>query len=236
MAVLEILLGTVHTLGAGLDDIVVTYREKTNAKAWENYLNDLKKVQDIREAPTGSAENSESGFGDKKSSEVNWLRLALAAIGVIIVAAVGQGREYVLKGSRENNSRARECYEEAIALDPSYAGVYALLGWTHFWDVRFGWSESPGQSIKIAQELAQKSLALNDDIDYAHTLLGGIYLIQRKYEKSIAEEERALAICPNGAHNHAYMAGILGNSGGWEEGIEIAKKSFFTRIKQIKNV
>ena len=395
---------SIDTLGAGLDDIIVTYGEKTDAKAWENYVNDLKKEQDIREAPAGTAENSEIGFGDKKSSEVNWRSLALAAIGVIIVAAVGlvswnyylrqtqrvdppslekmafplpdkpsiavlpfvnvtadpdqeyfcdgltdqlintlsklrnlfviarnstfvykgkpvkiqkvaedlgvqyilegsvqrdpdrvrvttqlvdaitglhkwserydrniedifaiqdditinitralqveliegeqtrnygkwggtnlrafekrlQGREYVLKGSKEDNTRAREYYEEAIALDPSYAGVYALLGWTHFWDARFGWSESPGQSIKIAQELAQKSLALNDDIDYAHTLLGSIYLIQRKYEKSIAEGELALAICPNGAHNHAYMAGLLGNLGRWEESIEVAKKS-----------
>ncbi len=51
---------------------------------------------------------------------------------------------------------------------------------------------SPGlESIKMAFKYAQEAIALDDTLDYAHTLVGAIYLIQHKHEKAIAEMERA---------------------------------------------
>ncbi len=57
-----------------------------------------------------------------------------------------QGREYLLKGSRESVALARRLAEEAIALDPKYAEAYALLGATHMNDVFLG-TPSPKESF-----------------------------------------------------------------------------------------
>ncbi|MGD9179982.1 MAG: tetratricopeptide repeat protein [Desulfobacterales bacterium] len=136
-----------------------------------------------------------------------------------------QGRQNILKGTKEKNVRARLLYEEAIALDPGYARVHVGLGWTHFYDARYGWAESRAESIKMADKYAQKAIEMDDTLDAAYTLLGAIYLVKCQHEKSIAQMERAITLNPNSAQNNSVMAGSLGCAGRWEEGIGYAEKS-----------
>jgi adenylate cyclase len=136
-----------------------------------------------------------------------------------------QGRSYVLKGTKEGNAKARHFFKDAIALDPSYAAAYAGLGYTHFFDARFLWSESRAKSMKMAIKYSRKAIELDDTLDTAHTLLGTIYLVTGQHEKAIAEGKRALSLNPNSAHNHAYMAGAVGCFGKWKKSIEFGKKS-----------
>ena len=89
--------------------------------------------------------------------------------------------------SKEGNILARQLSKEAIALDPDYPSPYRVLGWTHFTDATYGWSNSRRESFKKAVELAHKTLELDDTQAAAHSLLGMIYLFQRQYERAIAE-------------------------------------------------
>jgi len=136
-----------------------------------------------------------------------------------------QGIDYLYRYTKEDNATARRLYEEAIALDPKYVNAYAVLGWTHFFDARFGWVESRAESIKTALKYAQKTIELNDTSDLGYGLIGGVYFLQGQYEKAIAEGERAVALNPNGAMNYSFLAGVVGCSGKWDESIELAKKS-----------
>ena len=133
--------------------------------------------------------------------------------------------DYIWRFTKEDNATARRLFEEAITLDPKYDLAYACLGWTHFYDARFGWVESRAESIKTALKYAQKAIELNDTSDLGYLLIGGVYFLQGQYEKAIAEAERAVALNPNGASNYSALAGIIGCSGKWEESIELAKKS-----------
>jgi adenylate cyclase len=136
-----------------------------------------------------------------------------------------EGTSYQYRITKEDNTRARQLFEEAIALDPGFANAYMGLGYAHWFDARFGWVESRAKSIKIAFKYAQKAIELDDTLDIAYTLIGGIYLLKRQHEKNIAQAERALLLNPNGAHNNAFMAGALGCSGRWEESIGYAEKA-----------
>jgi TolB-like protein/class 3 adenylate cyclase len=136
-----------------------------------------------------------------------------------------EGRAHMLRITKEDVVRGRQLFEEAIALDPKFASAYAFLGWTHFFDARFGWTESRGESIKMAFECAQKALEMDDTLDYSHALLSAVYLVKRHHEKAITEAELALDLNPNGALVHNTMAGVLGCSGRWEESIIYGKKS-----------
>jgi adenylate cyclase len=136
-----------------------------------------------------------------------------------------QARSYALRGTKEGNVRARQLYEEVIALDPGYAGAYAGLGWTHFFDARFGLSDSRPKSIEMAFKHAQKAIELDETLDWGHILLSAIYVVSRQYQKAIAEAERAVALNPNGADAYVTLAGVLGCSGRWEEGIALSKKA-----------
>jgi adenylate cyclase len=136
-----------------------------------------------------------------------------------------QGRNYSWRFTKEDNAIARRLFKEAIVLDPMFANSYVNLGFTHFWDARFGWVESRAESIKMALKFAKKAIELNDTVDYAYTLIGGVYLLQGQHEKAITEGERAIALNPNGAINYSALAGFVGCSGKWEESIEYAKKA-----------
>jgi adenylate cyclase len=136
-----------------------------------------------------------------------------------------EGQSYQYRQTKEDNTRARQLFEEAIALDPGFANAYVSLGYAHWSDARYGWVESRAKSIKIAFEYAQKAIELDDTLDIAYTLIGGIYLLKRQHEKNIAQAERAFVLNPNGAHNNAFMAGALGCSGRWEESIGYAEKA-----------
>jgi len=128
-------------------------------------------------------------------------------------------------GTKENLARARQLYEEAIALDPGYARAYAQLGWNHFIEARLGLSESPAESMKIAYEYGQKAIALNDNLDWSHMLLASIYLVKRQFEKAVAEAERAVVLNPSGADAYACLSGVVGCSGRWEESVVFGEKS-----------
>jgi adenylate cyclase len=136
-----------------------------------------------------------------------------------------QGVPYFYRFNKEGNIQARQMFEEAIALEPENAGAYTMLGWTYLMEIWFGLSESPGKSMGRAAELAQKALALDDTLDPPHSLLGSIYLLKRQYEKAIAEEERAVALNPNGADAHAHLGMTLNYVGRPEEAIALLKKA-----------
>jgi len=136
-----------------------------------------------------------------------------------------QGDDHLFRFTKEDNATARRLFEEVIVLDLEYADAYNLLGWTYFWDARFGWVDSRAESFKMASKYAQKALELNDTLDTAHLLIGGVYLLQGQHEKAIAETERAIALNPNSASNYIGMAGQVGCLGRWDESVQLAKKA-----------
>jgi adenylate cyclase len=138
---------------------------------------------------------------------------------------ISKGMSYFLLFTPESMEQARRIFEEAIALEPEAANAYNLLGWTHWLSVIMGGSKSPGEDIKRAFELAQKAIALNDSVGDPHSLLGYIYLLDRQYEKAVAEVEKAVAISPNSADARHHMATIFNFVGKREEAINLAKQA-----------
>jgi adenylate cyclase len=139
---------------------------------------------------------------------------------------------YVVKGSSlfarftmEDNAKARMLFERALKIDPDIAAALSLLGWTHFIEARFGWSEAPGEAIKRAIEIAQKSLARDETQPDVHSLLNTIYMVQRQYDKAIAEGKRAVALGPNHASAHVLLAQTMRAVGRFEEAVALSEKA-----------
>jgi TolB-like protein/Tfp pilus assembly protein PilF len=136
-----------------------------------------------------------------------------------------EGNSYFFRFNRDDNTLARQMFEEAIALDPENPAAYVMLAWTHLMDLWYGWRESPEKSIQPASELAQKALTLDDTQDNAHFLLGSIYLMTRQHEKAIAEMEQAVALNPNGADAHTHLAATLIFMGRPDKAISLLQKA-----------
>jgi adenylate cyclase len=126
---------------------------------------------------------------------------------------------------KENNVKARELLDRAIKLDPNYPFLWMCIATTHFVDARMAWTKPQAESLKLAMEFTEKTLSLDQENPYAHSLLGNIYLFQRQYEKAIAEGQRAISLNPNFADGYAMLAQIMRYSGRFEEALELIKKA-----------
>jgi adenylate cyclase len=136
-----------------------------------------------------------------------------------------EGLYHVFRWNKDDMAFGRKLYKEAIALDPEYAEAYTNLGWTHFHDVTYGWSESPKQSLMQAEELAQKSIGLDNSLPGGHSLVACIYVLKRQYDKAITKGEQAVALNPNNASTNAILGWILTNAGRPKEAISSFKKA-----------
>jgi adenylate cyclase len=143
--------------------------------------------------------------------------------------------EFVLRGlaalnrvgyenSQAANAQARQFFDKALALDPTYAAACALLGATHFNDWLFLWNFTP-ETLERAATLAQKAVGLDHSLPLPHLTLGVISLWQKNHEQGMAEIEQAIALDPNWADAYAQLGQALGFVGRPEEGIEVITKA-----------
>ena len=204
----------------------------------ERYERDLKEIfalQDEITIEVLKAVQVEVTAGDQYRYWIKWGTKNLKAYEKTL-----QGLDRAGRATKQDNAYARQLYEEAIALDPNWLWPQVHLGWAHFWDARAGWSQSPRKSVKKAFELAQKILAVDDSLDLAHSLLAAVYAKGGKYEKALAEAERAVSLNPNGAFNYSILGGIVSCMGRWEDGIVFAKKAIrrdpFPRISYLSGL
>ena len=136
-----------------------------------------------------------------------------------------QARERIREISKESVAVARKLLEEAIALDPDYPSAYLGLGYTHFMDMRYGWSKNPKESFGQAAKLTKKALSLDDSLDVAHAIMGNIYCYQRQYEKAISEGETSIALGPNNPANVFWLAMTLFYMGEYAEAARLFEKA-----------
>jgi TolB-like protein/Flp pilus assembly protein TadD len=127
--------------------------------------------------------------------------------------------------TNEDNAKARKLFKQSLEIDPDYAVAWAFLGWSHFIEVRFGWSKSPGESIKRAFEIAQKTLALDETQPAVHSLFNTIYMAQGQYDKAVAEGKRAVDLAPNDALAHELLAQTMRAVGRFEEAVSLSEKA-----------
>jgi adenylate cyclase len=136
-----------------------------------------------------------------------------------------EARECFYRANKEDNTMARRLFEEAIALDPNYAFVYASIAWTHMADIWFGTSKSAMESLGQAIELGEQAVALNESEAMGHSSLGYFYAFAKQFDKALAHAERGLALDPNSPAILFNSGAAIAFSGRPEEAIPLLQKA-----------
>ncbi len=114
--------------------------------------------------------------------------------------------DYLLRGTdclhrltESDNASAMEMLEYAIELDPDYALPKERMAWVYLNKCIHDWSEDYKQNLDLALECAQKAKKLDDHAYGTYSVLGMIYLHQRKFERCEAAHNRAYELNENSA-------------------------------------
>lgn len=131
-----------------------------------------------------------------------------------------KGMHYWSSFTPEGFARSRECFAEAIEIDPGFARAYAIMAGWHMSQSLWG-DVAPGETVSLARPLFEKALAIDEDNAYA---LGAMGLFRGMYE---AEGEtgvrllrKSVAQTPNDAFMHLNLAILLSMRESSDEAME----------------
>jgi eukaryotic-like serine/threonine-protein kinase len=113
---------------------------------------------------------------------------------------------YLNRGSGAQQRKAKEYFEQAIQIDPSYAPAYAGLA-DYYWsslDLR------PRDSMPIAKQNALKALELDSSLAQAHYELAAVHFYgDWDWEGAEKEFKTALELNPGEAESHRFYSFFL---------------------------
>ncbi|MEO8743003.1 MAG: DUF924 family protein [Lysobacteraceae bacterium] len=141
--------------------------------------------------------------------------------------------ECVLKGNAlswgdpEGAAEAQRLFEKAIAIDPGYGFAHAVLS-AMYLDQWYDDTSGSDALLEKAFELAQRSVALDENESTCYSMLGWVYSRRRSHELALKYTRRAVEINPSNQWNAADLGGLLLYVGQAEEALE-----WFRRARQI---
>jgi tetratricopeptide (TPR) repeat protein len=134
-------------------------------------------------------------------------------------AAYQRGLWHLSKFTANDNSVAQSFFQQAIDLDPTFAGGYRGLGAAHFYAAAAFHTRSLLEVDKSMEALARRAVVLDGSDAEARSWLGLTLATSGDYEGALAETERALAMSPNLASAHGWLGNTLIWSGRPKEGL-----------------
>lgn len=123
-----------------------------------------------------------------------------------------RGLWHMYRFNQADNDKARDFFERAIRLDPTFARAYAGLSFTHFQNAFQGWTARAPQ-IDRAFETAGQSLMVDDRDPAAHWAMGRALWLRGRNDQSILELEQAIELSPNFAQGHYALAFVHSQAG-----------------------
>jgi adenylate cyclase len=137
-----------------------------------------------------------------------------------------RGRDLWFKFTPEDNARAQELYQRAIALDPGYARAYASLAWSYIMAYNEYWSDDPQAALDHALDYALTGVTLAPTSHVNRNALGMVYYFRKQLGRSIEALSTALELNPNDASTYVFLAQSLSLNGENERAIELLDKAF----------
>jgi TolB-like protein/DNA-binding winged helix-turn-helix (wHTH) protein/Tfp pilus assembly protein PilF len=135
-----------------------------------------------------------------------------------------RGRYHALKRTLPETQKAISYFQQAIALDPSYALAYVGLADAYFSSLAA--NRPSNEFFPQARASAQKAIEIDDTLAAAHAQLGYIiFWYDWDWEASESKFKRALELDPDGAETHLFYAHLLSNMGRHSEALAEAKRA-----------
>ncbi|RYF37469.1 MAG: transcriptional regulator, partial [Comamonadaceae bacterium] len=129
-----------------------------------------------------------------------------------------RGLWHMVRFNREDNAQAREFFQTAVRLDPTFARPHAGLSFTHFQDAFLGWGERDA-AIERAYSAANQGLMADERDPAGHWALGRAMWLQTRQGEAQRALQTAIELSPNFAMGHYTLAWFHSQAGDPEAAI-----------------
>jgi TolB-like protein len=136
-----------------------------------------------------------------------------------------RGNAYMEDHVQEHNKEAKRLAELALSLDPGYANAWVLLGFTHYEDSHWKWSDNPDESLLSAEKAANKAIELEELNPDGYILLGAVHVSRNDFTQATRNTRKAYLLAPNSSHNLAYYAWLQNREGKYRDSIKYMEKA-----------
>jgi TolB-like protein len=126
--------------------------------------------------------------------------------------------------TRQDNIVAQALLEKAVAVDPAYGQALGVLAASYTFNAHMGWADM-ATAIPTAERAAQAAIRADNEDPWAHHALGYVYLLERRFDDSLAEYELALRLNPNFAQAQGFYSLSLSYSGHWQKAVQAAERA-----------
>jgi len=123
-----------------------------------------------------------------------------------------RGLWHMYRFTREDNERAKQYFQAAVKLDPTFSRAYSGLSFTHFQDSFLGWGDRK-KATERAFETAGQSLLVDERDPAAHWAMGRALWLRGSNDDAVVELKRTIDLSPNFALGHYTMAFVQSQSG-----------------------
>ncbi|MCP4329827.1 MAG: tetratricopeptide repeat protein [Alphaproteobacteria bacterium] len=138
---------------------------------------------------------------------------------------VMRGREHLWRINREDNTKAQDLFERAIAQAPESSLGRVELVQSLLWKLNFGWTDDRAGTIEQMGRMAELAVTADPDDAYALAALSFGMTYKEQITDAVEIAQRAVAANPNLAIAHTALgfANVFG--GNYEEGIESVRQA-----------
>lgn len=142
-----------------------------------------------------------------------------------------QAYDYYLRGVELQSMKmkgglpgARQMFQKAIDLDPTYARAYSALGHTWLMEWIFGFNLKT-ETLDKARELGLKAVSIDEKESSGYSLIAGVHLWRKQHDKAIEQTKKAIELEPSNARWIADLGEEMTWAGNPHEAIPYLKKA-----------
>ncbi|CAN5673696.1 hypothetical protein BH20VER1_BH20VER1_06670 [soil metagenome] len=135
-----------------------------------------------------------------------------------------RGLALIIRQSPDDVRKARDFFQEAVTLDPTYAQAWSQLSIASS-QLYFADERTPAQ-LENSRRAAETAVRLQPDLGDAHSALALFYyMCLQDFDRALVELEEARKRSPNDANAIFYTALVKRRQGKLDEAIELQKKA-----------
>ena len=120
-----------------------------------------------------------------------------------------RGVQAFFKMDAESMASAKASFERVAALVPDSPLGPTNVAMCLWFQVTRGWTDDPDQTRRQAGEWAERAVSMEDADGQAHTVLGNVRLLERRFDEALAIARKAVAVRPSCTNANGFLANVL---------------------------